>query len=87
MRQAMVICFLAGIMGCSASRKEIVKDEIPQSYLEALAREEGTTVDQARQQIMDARAKGAQQPMGMARTNTPPMPPRRSPSGQTIYTR
>jgi len=87
MRRTVVLFLLASVMGCSVSRKEIVKDEIPQSYLQALANEEGITVDQARQQVMDARAKGAQQATGMARSNAPPMPPRRSPSGQPIYTR
>ena len=86
MHRAWMVLLLVGVWGCSSPKKEYVRDEIPQGYLDALAAEEGISVDDARKKIMDMRSNRTGMPTAPQQAMAS-KPPTRTASGQTIYTR
>jgi hypothetical protein len=61
MRLMKIVALLA-VMGCSSALKRELSEGPPPGYLEALARDEGITVEEARKRLVESRVN-------------PPMPP------------
>lgn len=57
MRRLVLCAVLATVGGCASSRAPYAAGDVPQGYLDALARERGVSQEQARQILLESRSK------------------------------
>jgi starvation-inducible outer membrane lipoprotein len=76
MRPIILLVMAIALAGCIARPNPYVNMKIPQSYLQALAKEEGITEEEARQKVMDIRGKHGN--VTLADVQAGRFPPKRS---------